>query len=147
MNRCEVTYSLFLFQAQDLEGEESIIVFGLQFVAPLQCSLSLSSVSLSRTLLSHSKPNRHSLPPCSHHPYTLYTPFLQAPICQMLNVPWEFQQCTRLHTGSPDVINALTVMCFFTHTQSDPGSPAGSLLSLQGISKQATERKGQWPSI
>lgn len=83
---------------------------------------------------------------CSHYPNILYSLLPQAPICQMLKAPWEFQQCTRLHTGSPGVISELTVLCSLTHTQRDLGS-LGSLLSLQGISQQATKRKGQWHSI
>lgn len=67
--------------------------------------------SMPRILLSHSKPNRHSPPPCFPAlaiPILCKTLLLQAPIFQMLNVPWEFQQCTRLHAGSPDVISELT---------------------------------------
>ena len=39
-------------------------------------------------------------PFCSYCPCALYTFLLQAQIFQMLNVPWEFQQCTRLHRES-----------------------------------------------
>ena len=42
----------------------------------------------------------HHPPLCSYCPYALYTFLPQARICQILNVPWEFQQCTRLHRES-----------------------------------------------